>query len=113
LDAQRLLAPLVGQLNAYAWRGNVRELENISERLGMFFSQFSRVEDVDYAALTVDCPELYAPGRSKESTLEQIRDALQACNGNRQEAARYLGMSRATLWRRLQSASHETPANDS
>jgi transcriptional regulator, propionate catabolism operon regulatory protein len=116
LDAQRLLAPLLAPLKAYAWRGNVRELENISERLGMFFSQFSRVEDVDYALLTVDCPELYAPdapGRSKESTAQQIRDALQACNGNRQEAARYLGMSRATLWRRLQAASHETPTNDS
>jgi propionate catabolism operon transcriptional regulator len=47
------------------------------------------------------------------SSAQQIREALAACNGNRQEAARYLGISRATLWRRLQAASHETPANAS
>jgi propionate catabolism operon transcriptional regulator len=113
LDAQRLLAPLAGQLGAYAWRGNVRELENISERLGMFFSQFARIEQVDYAAVAIDCPELCAAAPSKMSSAQQIREALAACNGNRQEAARYLGISRATLWRRLQAASHETPANAS
>jgi transcriptional regulator, propionate catabolism operon regulatory protein len=114
LDASRLLAPLAGELTAYPWRGNVRELENISERLGMFFSQFRRVEDVEYATLAVDCPELSPTGGSPAvSTAQQIRDALTACNGNRQEAARYLGISRATLWRRMQSASHETPASGS
>lgn len=113
LDAQRLLAPLAAQLGAHAWRGNVRELENISERLGMFFSQFARIEDVDYGALAMDCPELYAAARSRVSSAQQIQEALQACNGNRKEAARYLGMSRATLWRRLQSVSHEMPASDS
>jgi len=114
LDAARLLAPLAGQLSAYAWHGNVRELENLGERLGMFFSQFSRVEDVDYAAVAIDCPELCAAASAGRGTsAQQIRDALAACNGNRQEAARYLGISRATLWRRMQEASHETDVNAS
>lgn len=103
---------------AYPWRGNVRELENICERLAMFFSQYARVEQVDYSCLALDCPELFFLDVSNQASMaQQIRDALAAANGNREKAARALGISRATLWRRMQEMSpqtfHETFKSDS
>ena len=107
-DCRKLLAPIVDRLIGYPWRGNVRELENICERLAMFFSQYTRVEDVDYSCLALDCPELFFSNVLRSVPMEQqIRDALAVANGNREKAARALGISRATLWRRMHEASHE------
>jgi propionate catabolism operon transcriptional regulator len=113
-DPERLLAPLANQLNTYQWRGNVRELENICERLGMFFSQYDRIEDVRYPALALDCPEMFFGGAVEHLVpmAQQIHQALAACQGNRFDTARYLGISRSTLWRRMQAMSHETLKND-
>ena len=105
--ADRLLEPLARQLAAYAWRGNVRELENICERLAMYFSQFPRPGDVEYSRLTLECPELFGKLARELPMADQISEALAACHGRRQEAARMLGISRATLWRRMHGASHE------
>lgn len=80
----------------------------------MFFLQYRRPEEVGYAALEIDCPELFRSPRPHSTPVaEQIREALDACHGNRQEAARYLGIGRATLWRRMQAASDETFKPDS
>jgi len=118
LDCRQLLEPMESRLMAYPWRGNVRELENICERLAMFFSQYARVEQVDYSCLALDCPELFFLDVSNQASMaQQIRDALAAANGNREKAARALGISRATLWRRMQEMSpqtfHETFKSDS
>ncbi len=114
MDTRTLLAPVARQLMGYRWPGNVRELENVCERLGMFFLQYQRPEDVEYAGLAIDCPELFREALPRSTPLaEQIREALSVCNGNRQEAARYLGISRATLWRRMQAASINMPTYES
>lgn len=108
-DVGDLLAPIADRLGAYPWRGNVRELQNIAERLAVYFSQFEQALDVSYAALAFDCPELFFGDDASAVPMDQqIHDALAAANGNRQEAARCLGISRATLWRRMQKMSHET-----
>lgn len=113
-DAGRLLVPIETRLVDYKWRGNVRELENICQRLAMFFSQYRLPEDVAYSSLALDCPELFFSDESHAVPMaQQIRDALAASNGNREQAARCLGISRATLWRRMQEVSHETFKNDS
>jgi len=103
LDAASLIAPWLPRMRRYAWPGNVRELENISERIAVFLLQYARPEDVDHGALRHDCPELFedaAAGLADAGTpRERALQALQATGGNRQEAARRLGVSRATLWR--------------
>lgn len=108
LDAQRLLAPLQSVLMAYAWPGNVRELQNICERLAVFFAAHARIEDIDYAEVQVECQELFAhclprlPAASLQAPLhERAHEAMRRSAGNRQEAARMLGISRSTLWRWL------------
>lgn len=108
LDTQRLLTPLQTMLMAYAWPGNVRELQNICERLAVFFAAHARIEDIDYTELQVECQELFAhhPVRLPATSLqapqhERVREAMHHAGGNRQEAARMLGISRSTLWRWL------------
>ena len=36
-----------------------------------------------------------------EKTIEQTNQALKQANGNRSEAARILGVSRVTVWKRM------------
>ncbi|HYF17405.1 MAG TPA: propionate catabolism operon regulatory protein PrpR [Ramlibacter sp.] len=104
LDAREVLAAVRGPLRRHAWPGNVRELENLCDRIAVFFAQCASVSQAPLERLAFDCPELAlaappAPPRAGPSVLE----VLQACGGHRGRAAAQLGISRATLWRRLKS----------
>ncbi|MDX1780728.1 MAG: sigma-54 dependent transcriptional regulator [Thalassovita sp.] len=78
----------------YDWQGNVRELRNLIERsliLGEFPSEFAGLPDDD----EVEAVEsLHAMER------RHILSVLEACGGNRAEAARRLGVSRKTIDRK-------------
>ncbi|MGI4847343.1 MAG: propionate catabolism operon regulatory protein PrpR [Janthinobacterium lividum] len=118
LDARSLLAPLADTLCAYGWPGNVRELENLCERMAVFFAQYGSVAAVDYEALAFDCPELFRLPRlcanpeetGTHATGPSILRMLEECGGNRTRAAKRLGMSRATLWRRLHEMAEDSTA---
>lgn len=105
LDAARLLPRVLPRLAEFPWPGNVRELENICDRMAVFFSQWRHEEEIDFTELRHDCAELYedaAPASSQRTgDRHRAREVLDACGGNRQEAAKRLGISRATLWRWL------------
>ena len=82
----------------YDWPGNVRELRNALEAALIRTSgDVLRVDDLP--------PEIReaSPTETDSSTeeAERIRAALEQTNGNRTEAAELLGISRATLYRRL------------
>ena len=81
-------------LSRYDWPGNVRELKNLIERsliLGEFPPEFASSEPGE-AIEAVD--SLQAVER------RHILTVLDACNGNRAEAARRLGVSRKTIDRK-------------
>lgn len=93
-------------LTAYTWPGNVRELRNLMERLALFLAA-APLQALTPAFLKSIAPELShltAPAVHAvpvaEETLQQV---LQRFDGNREAAANYLGISRTTLWRRLQA----------
>ncbi|MBM4037415.1 MAG: sigma-54-dependent Fis family transcriptional regulator [Planctomycetes bacterium] len=104
------------RLMGHDWPGNVRELENCIER--MVVTATKRVLDVDdLPAETFPAPGVApsappAAGPSpplalagvslKEIEERAIRDTLDATGGNRTEAARLLGISLATLHRRIE-----------
>ena len=104
-NSAQLLAPWLPQLRQYAWPGNVRELENMSERIAVFLSQYDSPELIDYRALKDDCPEIFEGqhcvdrGSDEGSQRARAMQALEACGGHREQAARRLGISRSTLWR--------------
>lgn len=100
-----VIAPLQSWLTAYDWPGNVRELENICERLTMLVAHFGAAAAIPPEVLRHDCPELFStgpgPGAEPEDERAYVEGVLSACNGSRQAAALRLGISRATLWRRM------------
>jgi DNA-binding NtrC family response regulator len=80
---------------AYDWPGNVRELRNFIER-SLILGWFDLGEDEDDGAES---------GAASPETLEAVEKrhilaTLQACHGNKSEAARLLGISRKTLERK-------------
>jgi len=82
------------KLSCYDWPGNVRELRNLIERsliLGEFPPEFSCGEDDDTDA---------APDSLQAVERRHILTVLDACRGNRAEAARRLGVSRKTIDRK-------------
>ncbi|MEK7330023.1 MAG: sigma-54 dependent transcriptional regulator [Candidatus Eisenbacteria bacterium] len=89
------------------WRGNVRELENALER-AILLTEDAYVGVADLPAeLTggVHCPELSDNLRAalRAYEREHIRQVLAATDGNREEAARRLGVDVSTLYRRLKT----------
>ncbi|SAK90357.1 propionate catabolism operon regulatory protein PrpR [Caballeronia pedi] len=114
--AARLLAPLEPGLRAYPWPGNVRELQNIVERIAVEIPDMAFDRDRP-VALTPDdlrtiAPELFDVGSeasadvslrdlSRSMEADQVRATLAAFGGDRDAVCKALGISKTTLWRRL------------
>ncbi len=100
--ARRFTPAAAAALQAWRWPGNVRELQNALE----FAALQAGEGDLDAAHLP---PELRcsgvpaAAGRrdARAFTDAQLGAAVEECGGNRTAAARRLGISRVTLWKRL------------
>jgi transcriptional regulator, propionate catabolism operon regulatory protein len=107
--AQDLQAQFLNAARHYAWPGNVRELENLVERLLAIAPELSASSANALFALLY--PEWQSPAYSapaaglhearQSAERQQLEAALSAANGNLQQAAQALGISRTTLWRKL------------
>ena len=105
------LSPTVRKrLTAYRWPGNVRQIENVLERL-LVLSPSNIITEVDLPeelpqspTLTPALwPELPEEGSSLEAIeRELIRRALEKFDGNQTQAARFLDISRRTLIYRME-----------
>ena len=82
----------------YDWPGNVRELKNALEAALIRASNDVLRRD-DLPPEIRNAPPTQTGSSTEEA--ERIRAALEQTNGNRTEAAKLLGISRATLYRRL------------
>jgi DNA-binding NtrC family response regulator len=109
-------------LAVYPFPGNIRELENILE-YAVIMAEGPRIGRDDLPPHLADPgtpliserpgtpPPVAAPaapadraGRPrtlKEQEKDYIQEVLKACGGNQTEAARVLGISRTSLWRRI------------
>jgi two-component system NtrC family response regulator len=105
------LSPAVHQrLISYRWPGNVRQLENVLERLLVLSSSdLIPAEDLPEELLlasgntTMLGPDLPEEGISLEAIeRELISRALEKFGGNQTQAARYLDISRRTLIYRME-----------
>ncbi|MFQ5350457.1 MAG: helix-turn-helix domain-containing protein, partial [Thermoanaerobaculia bacterium] len=95
-EVEGLGAAAAGQLLAHDWPGNVRELKHAVE----FAAIRCRSREIGVGDLP---PEVTAgpPETRPTSEPDRIRAALRESGGNRKKAAEILGLSRATLYRRL------------
>jgi DNA-binding NtrC family response regulator len=111
LDKSSLAPDASAAMRAYAWPGNVRELCNVMERASIL----ARGGEIQLEHLPAEIRSATLPSFSPEcgtaadeldlslrsAEREQIRRALDSAGGRRVLAARLLGLSRRTLYRKL------------
>ncbi len=96
LGEKKLLKNTLQTLKNYRWPGNIRELRHVIERAAILSeSYYIKPEHLGLPAV-------------KGSTLDELQDAeikrvLRECNGKVSQAAKILGVGRATLYRKLKS----------
>jgi sigma-54 dependent transcriptional regulator, acetoin dehydrogenase operon transcriptional activator AcoR len=116
-DRALTIAPdLMLALRRHRWPGNIRQLVNALRTACALLDPDEAVigwehlsDDLARALQTPLAPEPGIPGESVEGTAANLRTvsrqaierAVSACEGNLSEAARRLGISRNTLYRRL------------
>lgn len=108
IDALKISPDLLARLQAYEWPGNVRELRNFIER-SLILGYFPK-EDLPLNLNLDDQSELVED--QEDESLERVERnhilrVLNACAGNKSEAARRLGVSRKTLERKCMAWSQE------
>ena len=111
LDKPTLSLDAEASLRAYAWPGNIRELCNVMERASIL----ARGGEIDVEHLPTEIrtassePNIAEEDSSgdgmdlslRSAERDQIRRALDSAGGRRVLAARLLGLSRRTLYRKL------------
>ena len=114
-DVNEIAQDAMQRLQEYSWPGNVRELKNAIEHA------FVTVAD-NCITLWDLPPEVQRPPSkaispfTASSSLDpaeemRIREALDQAHGNKTEAAKLLGVSRVTLWKKLKFLDLESPAS--
>jgi len=83
-------------LRRYDWPGNIRELKNFMERFAVLSPSFP---DADSLLVSLFRPQEAAACSAAVDAARVLRES----GGNRAEAARKLGISRSTLWRKLKA----------
>lgn len=114
----REIAPeALALLTAYAWRGNVRELENTLERaVALAHGAVLSIEDLParIREASGQTSAILASAKSKRLTLDELEQAyileiLREAGGNKSRAAEILGLDRKTLYRKLDDYRENNP----
>ncbi len=102
-------------LQRYAWPGNVRELMAVLERARHIASGgVIAVDMLPERIKAASCAGEPAANERRERVadpVERLRRALEACGGNKSAAARWLGISRGTLYKELRRCGLRDLAN--
>ncbi len=110
--AKTMNAAALGLLRSYTWPGNVRELQNVVRR-AVLSSESAEVTPADLPASVVEAVSPSVCTASQRAELEgpqltfreiernAILRAMKSAGGSVDKAARVLGLSRATVYRRL------------
>ena len=101
---------LLKALQKYHWPGNIRELENIIERIAVICQLDETMLNQQF--ITLQIPELFQQADLYEQgnplkamkvnqELQLIEQAIEMAGGNLDIAAQNLNISRTTLWRKM------------
>ncbi|GAB6192971.1 sigma-54-dependent transcriptional regulator [Desulfocastanea catecholica] len=102
----RLSPEVAQQLKQYAYPGNVRELENIAQRLllqcdGEVIESAHLIEDLHGSSATPSRVAADSWPSLEEHEKNYILDVLDETAGNRSKAAKILQIDRVSLWRKI------------
>ena len=99
----------LNELEKYDWPGNIRELENIIEQALIFSNgnviekknlpNLNNIEKKNISTITHNREANEANNREDEK--DAIKNILSICNGNISKASRMMGITRATLYKRI------------
>lgn len=96
LGTKEFLKTTLESLVAYQWPGNIRELRHVVERAAVLSdAYYIKPEHLGLPAVK--------PGRLQDLEKAEIERVIKECNGNITQAAKILGMGRATLYRKLKA----------
>ncbi len=104
---------LLTSLSDYSWPGNIRQMETILKAALAFLDEDELLITEDHLTddfldqLNHEAEGQGSGGILKQSEQQTIRKALDEHNGNISATAKALGISRATLYRRLQELEQE------
>lgn len=105
-ETQGFTEDAIHRMLAYPWPGNVRELQNRIKRAVLV----AETPMLDVEGLDIDFSQPVENSNSKMVILplkdeslekESIVNALKACNGHREQAAKILNINPATLYRKM------------
>jgi DNA-binding NtrC family response regulator len=108
VEPKRVTPEAMARIAQYRWPGNIRELQNAIERAFALSSEPEiREEDLPPAVLRGESAqsaseELQQPIPFDELERRNIRAALRSAGGNKNEAARLLGIDRQRLYRKME-----------
>ena len=102
-DIKGLLKDAQKKLLQYSWPGNVRELQHTIERAVILSdSSFMRVENFLLQPVITKKKNEHETLNLEEVEKEVIEKAMRRCNGNISQAAELLGISRYSLYRKIE-----------
>ena len=95
-------------LENYSWPGNVRELRNVVER-AVILATGDKITLKELPEELLSLKRVTTNGNNplktfRELEMEALREALQACKGNKSKASRLLGISRKAMYKRLRES---------
>jgi DNA-binding NtrC family response regulator len=107
----RVTPAALEKLRTHAWPGNVRQLINALE-YGVITCRGPEIDVTDLPALLLVNPGCSpVPRRRAALTRETVGAALAGAGGSRTAAARALGISRVTLWKRIREFGLDGPGS--
>lgn len=96
---------IMKQLAKYPWHGNIRELENVIERLTVVVGQniinLKNYKDLINDLVDIDNEAINNTINKDRDDKQTIYEVLSKSNGCKTTAAEKLGISRTTLWRKM------------
>lgn len=105
-EQERRYLEMLSQVQDYAWYGNIRELQNFTERIHILLQNGTEINGVMTEIMRRRSMEA-APARKVPAEEADSRErsaveaALQNYPDSMEDAARSLGCSRQTLWRKM------------
>ena len=105
----RIFSPdIIAQIQHYQWPGNIRELENVLERVLILNEKFIEIEhfpdeilNISNISSTLDTSNLTIKNFRDKAEKEYIISTLHKNSGNISQTATQLGMARSYLHKRL------------
>lgn len=101
-DIRNISSSAIKKLNEYPWPGNVRELQHTIERAVILSSGFTLTPDDFILKSTSSKRQKEVNLNLEELEINAIENALLQSEGNMSQAAELLGISRFTLYRKIE-----------